>query len=424
MSEQHPQSAASKSPVRSRSRWLRRLGTICLLVAASVGTLAGGAKFFLGSQHFKSMLTERLETALNGRVRIAAVDVGVNSTSIEDVALVEKSNDNPWAKIERVEAMVPLHKLLDSSPVGESIELHKCAVTLHFDKHNHLTTELPQKNGPLPPLPTLEVKNGSLSLLQEGREPFHLSNLDGQAITKDGKLQFEGRLADPVWGNWNVAIDYDPEKGFKEIRLKTAGVQVKQSMLSALPFVSPGVWKHVECSGETAAEMTLRLPSHTERLKYRIELKPMHTTVHVSSVALDAREAQGTVVIEDGLVTLAGVRGEAARGMITTNATLDFRQPVYVHHFAVAVQRLELQLLPARWKIPPTLRGLLSGSADLTVKVDQGKVGTTGAGEGIIEGARLARLNLPTPSHIRLLADATGFPFLPVLPQLSDLIPQ
>ncbi len=400
------------------------MGITCLLAAVSFAALAGGAKLFLRSQHFKVMLTDRLETALNGRVRIADVDVGVNSTSIQDIVFVEKTNDNSWAKIDRVEAKVPLLKLLDETPQGESIQMQKCAVTLHFDKSNHLTTELPQKNGPLPPLPLIEIKDGSLSLLQEGREPFHLSRLEGKATTLEGRMLFVGRIADPVWGNWNVEINYDPARDVKVLRLKAADVHVKQSMLSSLPFVSANVWTHVECSGDTSADITMRLPSGNERLKYRIELKPVHTAVHISSVALEAREAHGTVVIEDGLVTLENVNGEAAQGTISTNATLDFRHPNYVHHFAVAVQKLELKQLPSRWKIPATLSGLLSGSADLTVNVDEGKVLTTGTGEGVIEGARMALLNFAKPIRIRLLADATGFHFLPLVSENSDAKPR
>ena len=414
MSEQNRQSTASGTFVRSR--WPRRLIVSSIVLVALVGSLTGGAKLFLRSQQFKTMLAERLQTALKGRLRIGEVEVGVNSTSIHDVVLAEQSSDASWAKIDRVEAKVPLLSLLGGTPKGESIGMQKVAVTLHFDRDNHLTTEIPQTTDPLPPLPPIEIAEGSLSLLQDGREPFQLSNLRGKAITKDGKMRFEGLVEDPVWGKWNVAIDYDPEKQTKELRLQTAGVTVTQAMLTGLPFVSPGVWTHVECSGETTADISLRLPAQKAKLQYRIELVPRHTAVHISSVELDAKEAGGTVIIDNGLVSLKNVRGDAANGHISTDATLDFRQPEYVHHFAVGVQALELQLLPPRWKIPTTLRGLLSGNADLTVRVDGGKVETRGNGEGVIERARMAMLPLPGSIRIKLIADATGFHFIPLLP--------
>jgi hypothetical protein len=391
------------------------LGISAVALAALLGSILGAAKLFLGSNHFKTMLTERLQDALKGsRLRIADVDVGVNSTCIHEVVLVEENNDNSWAKIERIDANVPILNLLDGSPEGASVNLQNFEVTLRFDKHNHLTTELPEKSGPLPALPVIELRHGSLALVQEGREPFRLSNLSGKAKTSDGKLLFTGQLADPTWGNWSVSIIYDPGADFKEVKLKTTGVAVKQAMLSALPFVSSNVWTHVECWGDTTADITLRMPSKKAPLQYRIELEPSHTSVHISSVALDAREASGRVVIDDGLVTLAGISGQVAKGNITTNATLDFRKPEYIHHFAVGVQKLELQLLPPKWKIPPTLRGLASGNAELTVNVIDRKVETTGQGEGYIDGARMGLLTLAKPLRIRMIADATGFHFVPV----------
>ncbi len=103
-------------PIPSRSRWKRRLGFAAATLLALAAALVVGAKLFLGSEHFKLMLADRLQTVFKGRLRIAALDVGINSTSAHDVVLVEQTGDKPWAKIEHIEAEMPLLKLLSGTP--------------------------------------------------------------------------------------------------------------------------------------------------------------------------------------------------------------------------------------------------------------------------------------------------------------------
>jgi uncharacterized protein involved in outer membrane biogenesis len=341
----------------------------------------------------------------------------MNATSMHDVVLVEQSGDKPWAKIEHVEAELPLLKLLSGAAEAGQVHLHKMDVTLRFDAHNHLLTELPEKQGPLPALPPIHLDAGTLTIAQEGREPFHLANLAGLATSKNGKISFSGTVKDPTWGAWSVGITYDPESSVSQLTLKSTGVAVTQAMLSALPFVTPKTWVHVECAGNTSAEIAFRNAPGGAKLHYRVVLEPSETQVRITDIDLRAEHAGGKVVIENGLVTLTDVSGQAADGKIATNATLDFRQPVYEHHFSVTAQNLDLHLLPKRWKILPTLRGRLTGTANLAVKISDGKHQTSGEGIGEIDQGRLALVPFKNPIRIHLLANGEGFHFLPVLPE-------
>ena len=408
-------------PNSGRSRWKRGLAFVFALGLALVACLLGGAKLFLGSDHFKGMLAERLRTALNGKLQFSAVDVGLNATSMHDVVLVEQGSEHPWAKIEQVEAETPLLKLLGGALGADQVTLHKIDVTLRFDAQNRLLTELPEKKEPLPALPPIHLDTGTLTIAQEGREAFHLANLNGTATTKGGKISFAGKLKDPVWGAWDVAITHDPATSASEMNLKATGAVVKQSMLSALPFVSPKVWKQVQCNGVTNADVTFRNNPAGGKVQYRVALEPTETTVEVPRIYLRAEHASGKVVIDNGLVTLTNVVGQMANGKLETNGTLDFRQPVYEHHFAITAEKLDLHLLPSRWKIPNSLRGRLSGNANLAVKIGDGKPQTSGEGEGVIEQAKLAMLPLSgAPIRIRLLADEEGYHFLPLLPEPQE----
>src|SRR5258708_4665001 len=90
-------------PGASRTRWLRRVGLVFATGIVLPALLGVGAKLFFGSQQFKTILADRLQTALNGRLHFSSVDVGLSATSMHDVVLVEQDNDQPWAKIEHVE---------------------------------------------------------------------------------------------------------------------------------------------------------------------------------------------------------------------------------------------------------------------------------------------------------------------------------
>jgi uncharacterized protein involved in outer membrane biogenesis len=408
-------------PKSGRSRWKRRLVLVFALGLTFLACLLGGAKLFLCSDHFKGMLAERLQTALNGKLHFSAVDVGLNATSVHDVVLVEQGSEHPWAKIEHVEAETPLLKLLGGALGADQVTFHKPDVTLRFDAQNRLLTVLPEKKEPLPALPPIHLDAGTLTIAQEGREPFHLANLSGTATTRDGKISFAGKVNDPVWGAWTVAMTHDPKTSASQMNLQATGAAVKQNMLSALPFVSPKVWKQVQCNGVTNADVTFRNNPVGGKVLYRVALEPSETTVEVPRIGLRAEHASGKVVIDNGLVTITNVTGQVANGKLETNSTLDFRQPVYEHHFAITAEKLDLHLLPARWRIPSTLRGRLSGSANLAVKIGDGKPQTSGEGEGVIEQARLAMLPLSgAPIRIRLLADEGGYHFLPLLPDPQE----
>jgi hypothetical protein len=112
--------------------------------------------------------------------------------------------------------------------------------------------------------------------------------------------------------------------------------------------------------------------------------------------------------------------GQTADGQIQTTATLNFRRPVCEHHFAIEARKLDIHQLPAKWRIPSTLRGRLSGHADLSVTVGASKPVTNGNGEGIVEQARLALVQFSKPIRIRLTADARGFHFIPMLPEFKE----
>src|SRR5208282_839162 len=223
-------------------------------------------------------------------------------------------------------------------------------------------------------------------------------------------LVIAGTIADPSWGSWTLAGTIDRTTQAVSGTLKSTRQQVTQSLLQRLPFVSPAVWQEVQVfQAQTPVDAALQVDPQTQSVHYRLELNPERTSFHVSAIDLKALDARGKLVIEDGVVKLRDVRGRAAEGEFAVSANLEFNRPTVKMHFAVEAQRLEVRQLPANWKLPVRSDGRLSGYARLDLVGADGRVRTSGGGQGEFTG-------VPTAGHsatvsVKLRAEGSGFRF-------------
>ena len=146
---------------------------------------------------------------------------------------------------------------------------------------------------------------------------------------------------------------------------------------------------------------------------YRLDLVPETSQVEVTSIELKADHVSGKVIVADRFVTLREVHGRTAEGAIDLpKADLDFTKTPYDLTFDVSVKKVNLQELPKSWKIPepPFVEGamLLTGRADLHVKIQGNKATTTGHGKGYVDTMIFKK---PTQVEVRLKADEKGFHF-------------
>src|SRR5262249_28837570 len=157
-----------------------------------------------------------------------------------------------------------------------------------------------------------------------------------------------------------------------------------------LPYVPPDVWEQVQATGRTSADVRVRLWGTKPNVHYRVTLAPRDTRIHVAAIDLDADRTSGQVVVEDGPVTLRGVRGATADGTVETEGERDFAQPATKLRFRVNVAGLTLRKRPARWGLPSQIEGKLTAKANLTLRVRDGKTDTRGStGQGSITQAKL-----------------------------------
>jgi hypothetical protein len=123
----------------------------------------------------------------------------------------------------------------------------------------------------------------------------------------------------------------------------------------------------------------LRWDARSGSISYRLDMAPENTTLHVAAIDLTARGASGKLIVEDNVVQLRDIRGEAYGGDVRMDADLDFRGDVSKLNFKrIEVKDVNLSNLPENWNIPAVIRktaskGKLSGTARLEIAIGPGK---------------------------------------------------
>ncbi|HXG09358.1 MAG TPA: hypothetical protein VNK04_06175 [Gemmataceae bacterium] len=384
------------------------LGTFLILVIG--GILVAIVRLYLRSDRAMARAAARLEALYGGPVRLDRMDIGPGGSSLYGLQLFEpdsRPGDPPWITVREVETDITAFDLINGDTSPRTVTLIGVSVVLRFDRTNRLLTRLPRpRQGGV--FPHVRIQDGRLIIRQEGRPDMVVTGVHAELLSHGGRLVVTGTVADPYWGDWDLAAAADPE-GAGEINLKTAQAPITRDWLAALPFVSSHVWKQVQAEGGAPVECTLRLAPEMSRVRYRVVVLPRSAWVRVAPLDLEAEQVGGQVIIEDGLVQLRDLRGRAADGEIETAGDLDFRTVPPRLDLTVAVRGLDLRRLPESWSLTDLLEGRATGRARLAVVLAADGPRTNGEGHGMIADARVAGLDVH-PIDLRLLPETDQAP--------------
>jgi hypothetical protein len=417
------------------------LGIIVLLLLG----LGAAVRMYLSSDRLARQVAARVQQVLGGNVHIGGIHVGMTGgSSLKGLEAYQGAGDTgekPWIEIPELDADVDALELARGT-IPQTVHVRDPRLTLHFAANDHLLTRLPSMR-PTPGLrlPTVAMAGGQLTIEQDGRPPLVVQGINATLTGPGPAAHIQGTVDDPSWGHWDAEAGYDPDTRRFSLRLQSGRRHVTMQQLRALPFISRKVWQEVQLEGETPVVFTLTFEppggggTPARGTSYRIDLEPRDTTVHVSSIDLDADHASGKLTVHDKVVDLAGVRGRAAGGEIRTDAVLDFRPPEgSVLDFKIDVAGLLLHALPQSWRIPRKFDGKLTGHADLRWTIVRGKALPRGTGEGRIDDPRLGPIRLKKPIRISLHADEKGLHYglpkdepsaaLPLLRAIALVAPQ
>ncbi|HLN26473.1 MAG TPA: hypothetical protein VK395_01870 [Gemmataceae bacterium] len=407
---------SSTAVTNSPGTGLLRRWRLLLVLFVLLCTFGIAARWYLRSQQATDLVRARLQASYGGPLQVATVELGLGSSSIRGLRLFQagsQPSDDPWLVIDEAHMDASLLTLLNGEPASVPVLLTGVVLTLRYDQSGRLLTELPKPGEKVSHFPSLSFKSARVRLLQEGHPDFEIAEIGGQLHAEGDRLVLTGTATDPAWGDWAVTGSMDPITETTTMRMTAARVHLTQAMLSSLPFVPAKVWRQVQCEGDTPVELVVGSDLLAKKRHYRVNLEPESTKVHISSINLYADRAHGKVAIEDGVVKLEKVSGHSADGQIGTSGILDFHADPCQLRFSVSAEHLDLSLLPKSWHLPPTLKGRLSGQAELLVSIADGKPLTSGDGYGTVTETRIAAVPVRKPIPVKLHADGKRFHFSP-----------
>ena len=203
-----------------------------------------------------------------------------------------------------------------------AFELRDVHLRLRFDANGDLLTKLPGSAAAGGPLPDVQVRAGSLTLEQEGRQPF---TLEGISLTLQPALRtnLSGVLDDPVWGSFDVSGRVEKSGAFS-ITLNNNGVALTLGMLKSLPFVPPSLWSTIEVDGPSVPlTFTLAVATQAPLVRYTVAFDRARVTLpQPDRQPLVASPARGVLDGNEDGFKLTGQINDAYWGSWTVQAGL------------------------------------------------------------------------------------------------------
>ena len=368
---------------------MRRLLTISGIVVLLVVIVSMVAvRYYLRSRQVVQQVTTHLEALYGGPVRVDQVDVGLASTTISGFELFEPGSDHtkdtPWLKVGALNADVSLWDLISGAARPTRVTLKGASVLLRFNRGGDLLTRFPKQvtgratqPAHLKDLAEAMFEKGEIIFRKDGRGDLTVTNVSVRLNNQAGRLVLSGSGDNAEVGKLLLDGSLENDSSLATVHLKNeARAHVTQTFLDRLPFVPAEVWGEIQIAeADTTAELTVTYDLNQKAVHYRLDLAPQKTKLFVAAIDLAAHSASGEVTIDDNLVLLRDVKGQALGGSLFTQADLDFRGAVRKLAFTkIRVEDLDIRELPDDWNIPAVVRksiatGKLSGTAALEVTI-------------------------------------------------------
>ena len=411
---------------------MKRLRRVLLVIFLALLLVGFAAWRDLSLRQVADRVVTKIEALYGGSVKVASADIGLQSLSVTGLELFEKNappSQEPWLTIADLQTDISLLKVLGGDATPGMLNMIGAKVLLRFDKDGKLLTALPgealQGGGSghgvnAGDIPAINLKHGQVIIRMEGSSDLVFDNLSCTLEKEKNSLVLTGGAENRNWGSWTLGGQFVQNSDAIHVELKSGGtVRIDQAMLQRVPFVPAGVWQEVRIAkGDTPVLLNFAYDLKKKEAHYRVDLNPVATSLEVPAIALAAVNVRGKVTIEDQLVHLREVEGEAFAGRLALNANLEFgANAVRLEFPRITVQGIDVSRLPPSWDFPRQITGKLKGTASLKVVIPQGaaragsKIQTEGAGKGQIVDAYIGGQATAAPIDLELRAVPSGFRF-------------
>jgi hypothetical protein len=400
---------------------LRRAGKWVAVVAVVAATLTAAARFgisrYLASARGKSMVADRLGSAIGMPVEVSELEVGDDSSSFRFRIMDPADPKSEVLAVRSASADVSVADLVTGRVSPSTVNLSGAALTLRVGPDGQMLTTLPVMPGMYGPFPEVAIDDGRVCVRREGRPDFEVNGITIRMAPSGNVVAVSGRIDDPRWGVWTIRGELrrtHTRAGWRAgwLELSTDDAPLDAGTLDTLPFAPPGLFDRVQSSGR--ANATVRVVFGYDRnLQPVMEIHPRAAGVVLPDAGLTLTAVAGLVRVSGAQVEIVGLKANVAGGSVTLDGKCPLSGSTPTAQLAVTAQDLDAKQLPPEWGLPPDVEGKLDGTAALQLVIGRGgRVEPYGTGTVIVGDYKLFGVPLGTP--FRLYGDGDRLRFEPV----------
>ncbi len=400
------------------SRRLRRVALGMLVVVPLLGLAAW-------KWAIPAAIVAAIQAKYTGHVAIKGWWIDGTSAGVTGLVLREtpEPNSPAWARVDRVSTDLTPFGLIRGKFVPDRIEFVRPTIDFQITADGRPKTTIPMKSGGGGALPTLAVRDGTLTMRQEGREAMVIRRLGGTLGPSPEGPRYEAKADDPEWGHPVVEGRFTPDFAGYSLHMTAEHLPADLEKARRIPFIEEKVWDFVQPTGPIGVVLDYRYapPVHEGGKKVGAPSDPampgtisMETTaifegtsVELPTLGLSGRDATGKVLIRDKIVTLEGVRGRMCDGRVEFAGPLNFRDKPDSYDLKLKLNDVDLTALPSSWQLHRLgVRGRFTGKADLRMVMQPAGIDLTGTdGEGVVAYAEIRGIPL---KHLALRLRGEG----------------
>lgn len=330
------------------------------------------------------------------RVRIDRWWVIGRAGGIDGIAWFEGFHDDSieWARARRVETDLGLSALFAGRTSPGRIILIEPIVSIRIDRNGRLIHPPGfRKPADSDPLATVELKNGTLKIEQEGRPPLIVSAIDGTLKNGPDGWKLTARTQDSHWGHWRVDAQFAADFQTGTLTISGLNVQAGVEKTACIPWVSPRVWERVGLDGPMDVRETITYASGADRpVRAETWVNLRGTNVSIPRLHLEVEGVRGEVAVADRVVKINHANGFALDGTIGIDGTIDYRDEAVIARLDARLDDVSITEAPANWRLEPLeiSAGRLSGTAAIHATAGTDRLDLSGStGEAVVKQARV-----------------------------------
>jgi hypothetical protein len=253
---------------------LRRFVTIAAGLALAAVVLSGVARVgigrYLSSKHGKTMVADRLGTALGMPVEVSEVHIGDETSSFQFRVMDPADPKAEVLNVHSASTDVSATDLVTGRVAPSALNLTGLALTLRVGANGRMLTPLPALPGTGTVVPTVDIVGGRVCVRQDGRPDFVVSGVnlkiepaprfsaaESGGASPNRTVVLSGSVNDPKWGMWTIRGELQRDTRTGWVELANDDAPLDPELLATIPFAPAHLFDDVPTGCQAA--VTVRL---------------------------------------------------------------------------------------------------------------------------------------------------------------------